>query len=89
MPTATARGIDYHALIRAYKVIRQFKLLDPEETSEELVCNFEKWMNDEKNYAEKCIAEMVVLDEMLYRFCYGSEINKQVGFELVPAREHL
>ena len=81
--------INYFALIRAYKVIKSFKQLAPEQRSDELRIRFEEWMNEEKNGIEKAIAESVVMEEMMYNFFFGEEINKALGFELIPDDEHL
>ncbi len=88
-PDRAVDAVNYYALISAYKVIRAYKKSDPESMGERLKKRFEVWMDEETHYREKHIAEMVVLEEMLYSFCFGAEINKEVGFELIPADEHL
>ena len=81
--------INYFSLIRAYKVIKSFKQLAPEQRSDELRIQFEEWMNEEKNGIEKAIAESVVIEEMMYNFFFGKEINEALGFTVIPDDEHL
>ena len=84
-----AEQINYVALIKAYKVVRSFKRLKPNPTNEALLHAYETWRNEEEYAVEKYIAEMVVIEEMMYTFFFGEEINKKLGFELIPAKEHL
>lgn len=81
--------LDYFALIMSYKIIREYKLLDEKDISEKLKSSFDRWMNDGKHGAEKHIAELVVIEEMMFSFFFGEEINKQVGFEIIPAECHI
>jgi hypothetical protein len=92
--TATGAAVDtqqinYAALIRAYKVVREFKKLKSSQITETLRNSYEAWRNEEKHAAEKDIAEMVVIDEMMYAFFFGEEINQKLGFELIPPDKHL
>ena len=84
-----AQQINYAALIRAYKVVREFKKLEPNQANETLVHAYEAWRNGEEYAVEKYIAEMVVMEEMMYAFFFGEEINKKLGFELIPPDKHL
>ena len=81
--------IDYFALIRAYKVIRAFRQLAPKPVDEALQRRFDAWRNDPANQTEKEIAESVVVQERMYSFFLGEEINEAVGFTLIPDEEHL
>lgn len=81
--------IDYFALIRAYKIIREYAQLAPENMNEILKNKFEAWRDKDEHCVEKHIAEMIVLDEALRSFCFGDEINAKVGFELIPDEYHL
>jgi hypothetical protein len=86
---AAVGAINYSALISAYRVIKEYKKTGPDAKGEAMKRRFEEWMNEEKYCREKQIAEMVVNEELLYYFCFGEEINRRVGFELVPSGEHL
>ena len=76
--------INYFALIRAYKVIKAYKKVDPEMADKDLRKRFEEWRNDEKNIREKDIAELVVMEEMMYAFFFRDEIEAVLGFSLDP-----
>ena len=78
--SSVAEKINYFALIRAYRVIREYKKVDPESVDADLRKRFEEWRNDEKNMQEKDIAELVVMEEMMYAFFFHDEIEKKMGF---------
>ena len=86
-PPPAAEKVNYFALIRAYKVIRAYKKNDPKTISKDLREQFEEWRNDEKNRQEKEIAEMVVVEEMMYAFFFRDEIEKMLGFSLDPEED--
>lgn len=88
--TVISTGINYHALIRAYKLIKQFRGGNGyEKFDDKLVRDFEAWRYNEENAREKDIADELVIDELLYAFCFGEEINQRLGFELVPEGSYL
>ena len=80
-------NMNYWALIRAYKIIREFKKTDPDNTNADLIAKYEEWRNDNLNLREKDIAEMVVFEEMLYGFFFRDKIEAMLGFALTPGDE--
>lgn len=80
---------NFYALIRAYKLIRLFVGMKPEEVTDELKQKYDSWRNDEKNIAEKNIAEMVVVAEQLNLLIYQEEVEQQLRFPLFDSDDEI
>ena len=64
VPEDHSQQMNYGAMIRAYKIIREFSLIEKEQLNPELEVRFYSWFTANAYRQEKEIALQVVFDEI-------------------------